>query len=70
LGVFGGSSTSGTTDGWSYSSENTNSLALQTVIGNSISSLGPISASLGVNHDNDVIYYIAESRHINDCAEL
>lgn len=56
LGLFGASTTYSTTNQWTISSENIHSVAVQTTQGNSISSLGPISASLGVNHDNDVIY--------------
>jgi hypothetical protein len=38
------------------SEENINSVQVQTTNGNSISTMGPISSSLGVDHDNDVIY--------------
>lgn len=54
--VFGGSVTYDFSDGWTTSSQHSNSLAIQTTQGNSISTMGPISSSLGVDHDNDVIY--------------
>jgi hypothetical protein len=43
-------------DEWSTSSEYSDSIAVQTTTGNSISTMGPISSSLGVDHDNDIIY--------------
>jgi hypothetical protein len=45
-----------TSDGWTTSSENSNSVSVQTTTGNSVATMGPISSSLGVDHDNDVIY--------------
>ena len=56
LGVFGASITNTVSDGWTTSSQNTNSVAVQTTNGNSISTMGPISSALGVDHDNDIIY--------------
>ncbi len=58
LGLFGGSTTSSTSDGWTTTSENSSSVAVQTTMGNAISTMGPISSSLGVNHDNDIIYIL------------
>jgi len=43
-------------DSWTESNEYSNSIAIQTTTGNSISTMGPISSSLGVDHDNDIIY--------------
>jgi hypothetical protein len=56
LGVFGASITNSLSDGWTTSSQNTNSVAVQTTNGNSISTMGPVSSALGVDHDNDIIY--------------
>jgi hypothetical protein len=56
LGLFGASITYDTSDGWTTANGSTSSVAIQTAKGNSISTMGPISSSLGVNHDNDIIY--------------
>jgi hypothetical protein len=56
LGLFGGSTQKSTSDGWTTSQQGTSAIQLQSTMGNSIQTMGPISASLGVNHDNDVIY--------------
>jgi hypothetical protein len=54
--VFGASTTYSFSDEWGSSAEAGNSVAVQTTQGNSVSTMGPISSSLGVDHDNDVIY--------------
>jgi hypothetical protein len=56
LGLFGASISYDQSEGWTTSSQNTNSVYLQTTKGNGITTMGPISSSLGVNHDNDIIY--------------
>jgi hypothetical protein len=56
LGLFGGSSTQTWSDGWSTTQEYTSGVAVNTTQGNAISTMGPISSALGVNHDNDIIY--------------
>ena len=56
LPLFQASASYGFSDGWTESQQNGNSLAVQTTQGNSIQTMGPISSSLGVDHDNDVIY--------------
>lgn len=56
LGLFGGSIQYNQSDGWGTSIQSSNSIAVQTNTGNSVSTMGPISSALGVNHDNDVIY--------------
>jgi hypothetical protein len=56
LGVFGASIQYNQSDEWGTSLENSNSVAVQTQMGNAISTLGPISSALGVDHDNDIIY--------------
>jgi hypothetical protein len=56
LGMFGASISYDQSDGWTTSSQNSNSVAVQTTTGNAIATMGPISSSLGVNHDNDIIY--------------
>ena len=58
LGPWGGGvNASYTTDSsWTSSVQNSSSLSIQTTTGNSIATMGPISSSLGVDHDNDVIY--------------
>ena len=53
---FGSTTTDTNSDGWTTTQEYTSSVAVQTTNGNSISTMGPISSSLGVNHDNDIIY--------------
>ena len=55
---LGATKTSGSSSGWMTSFSSTNTVSVQTTKGNSISTLGPISSSLGVNHDNDVIYIL------------
>jgi hypothetical protein len=44
--------------GWSEKQATTNTLATQSTIGNSVATAGPVSSSLGVNHDNDIIYIL------------
>jgi len=56
LGLFGASITYNNTNQWTTSSQHSSSVALQSTDGNAISTMGPISSSLGVNHDNDIIY--------------
>ncbi len=56
LGLFGASVTYNNTNQWTTSSQHTSSVALQSTDGNAISTMGPISSALGVNHDNDIIY--------------
>ncbi|MGA2344388.1 MAG: hypothetical protein ABSF93_00195 [Candidatus Sulfotelmatobacter sp.] len=56
LGLFGASITYNNTNQWTTSSQHTSSVAIQTTDGNAISTMGPISSALGVNHDNDIIY--------------
>jgi hypothetical protein len=56
LGMWGVDISYTNQDGWSTGNGYTNSISLQTTQGNSISTMGPISSSLGVDHDNDVIY--------------
>jgi hypothetical protein len=55
LGLFGASIQYNNSDAWGSSIANSNSVAVQTTTGNSVSTMGPISSSLGVNHDNDII---------------
>jgi hypothetical protein len=59
-GLFGlGASTTTTdTDGWSTTNGGGNTVTVQTTQGNTIATMGPISSSLGVDHDNDVIYIL------------
>lgn len=56
LGLFGASTTTSYSDGWTTGQDGASAVIVQTTTGNSISTMGPISSSLGVNHDNDVIY--------------
>ncbi len=56
LGLVGASIQYNSSDAWGSSIANSNSVAVQTTTGNSVSTMGPISSSLGVNHDNDIIY--------------
>ena len=56
LGAWGASASYTTGSSWTSSVQNGNSLSIQTTEGNSIATMGPISSSLGVDHDNDVIY--------------
>jgi len=56
LGIFGASDTYTTTNEWTEAINTNSSIAVQSTQNNSISTMGPISSSLGVNHDNDVIY--------------
>jgi hypothetical protein len=56
LGLFGASITYNNTNQWTTSSQHTSSVALQSTDGNAISTMGPISSALGVNHDNDIVY--------------
>ena len=53
---FGGSISYNTSNTWGASTEVSNSVAVQTQQGNTVATMGPISSSLGVDHDNDVIY--------------
>lgn len=53
---FGSTTTDTNSDGWTTTQEYTSSVAVQTANANSISTMGPISSALGVNHDNDIIY--------------
>jgi len=53
---FGHSTTNTTSDSWGVASTATKTYNMETVAGNSVSTMGPVSSSLGVNHDNDVIY--------------
>ena len=53
---FGATTSYSNTDGWTDSNVNGTSVAIQTQTGNSVATMGPISSSLGVDHDNDVIY--------------
>lgn len=54
--IFGSTATYSYSDGWTDSIQRTNSVSVQTTTGNSVATMGPISSSLGVDHDNDVIY--------------
>lgn len=56
LGLFGASIDYDQSDGWTTASQNSNSVVLQTVKGNGVTTMGPISSALGVNHDNDIVY--------------
>jgi len=53
---FGSSTTTTNSDSWVSNYMNSSSQSLQTTSGNSISTMGPVSSALGVNHDNDIIY--------------
>ena len=53
---FGDSSTTTTSNSWDTTSSTSSSYAQQTTSGNSVTTLGPVSSALGVNHDNDIIY--------------
>jgi hypothetical protein len=56
LDLFSSKITYSFSDTWGTSGENSNSVSVQTTQGNSVSTMGPISSSLGVDHDNDIIY--------------
>jgi hypothetical protein len=53
---FGSSTTTTDNSGWTDAYQNSSSLSVQTTNGNSVTTSGPVSSALGVNHDNDVIY--------------
>jgi len=53
---FGDSTTTSTSNSWGTSSSTSSSYSEQTTTGNSVTTLGPVSSALGVNHDNDIIY--------------
>lgn len=53
---FGDSTTTSTSNSWGTASSNTTSYSQQTTSGNAVTTLGPVSSALGVNHDNDIIY--------------
>jgi hypothetical protein len=53
---FGDSTTTTTSDSWGTAATVSNTYAMQTTAGNSVTTMGPVSSSLGVNHDNDIIY--------------
>lgn len=52
---LGYSQTNTTSDSWVSDYQNSSSESLQTTTGNGISTPGPISSALGVDHDNDLI---------------
>lgn len=43
-------------DGWGTANTSSKSYSVETTSGNSVTTMGPVSSSLGVNHDNDIIY--------------
>ena len=53
---IGSTTTNTSSDGWGDAAQSSTSLSVQTTNGNSVTTAGPISSALGVNHDNDVIY--------------
>jgi len=66
---LGASQTNTTTDKFTTEQQNQNTFTVQTTEGNSITSMGPISSALGVDHDNDVIY-IALNPALTDTASF
>jgi len=54
----GGSITDTISTGWATQNSSGNSISLTSTQGNSVATAGPVSSSLGVNHDNDVIYIL------------
>lgn len=44
--------------GWGETTTNSTNLSVQTTQGNAVSTAGPVSSALGVNHDNDIIYIL------------
>ena len=58
FGLWSTTITTTTSDGWTSTLNTDNTITVQTTQGNSITTLGPISSALGVNHDNDVIYIL------------
>lgn len=53
---FGSSSTFTTSDNWLTANSTSTSYSVQTTTGNAVTTMGPVSSALGVNHDNDIIY--------------
>ena len=53
---FGTSSTFTTSDSWLTANSTSTSYSVQTTTGNAVTTMGPVSSALGVNHDNDIIY--------------
>jgi len=53
---LGTSVTNTTSDGWGTANTSSKSYSVQTTTGNAVTTMGPVSSSLGVNHDNDIIY--------------
>jgi hypothetical protein len=53
---FGDSKTTTTSNSWGTANTNSTTYAMQTTSGNAVTTMGPVSSSLGVNHDNDIIY--------------
>lgn len=53
---FGDTSTTTTSNSWGSTTSTSTSYSQQTTSGNSVTTLGPVSSALGVNHDNDIIY--------------
>jgi len=54
----GGSITDTISTGWGTQNSNGTSISIASTQGNSVATAGPVSSSLGVNHDNDVIYIL------------